>query len=73
MFLIHDDDLKRVDGLGDDTVSRCLISSYSVAFSSDGRQSLEVLQPDVLMDLLRRSNINVHAVQCGKLSTFTQH
>ena len=73
MFLIHDDDLKRVDGLGGDTVSGCLINSYHIAFSFRGRQSIEILQPDVLMDLLQRSNINVHAVQCGKLSTFTQY
>ena len=30
MFLIHDDDLKSIDGLGDGTVSQYLISSYSV-------------------------------------------
>lgn len=33
MFLIHDDGLKRIDGLGDGTVSRYLVSSYSVVIS----------------------------------------
>ena len=33
MILIHDDDLGRIDGIGDGTVSRQLISSY-VSFSS---------------------------------------
>jgi hypothetical protein len=28
MILIHDDDLARIDGIGDGTVSRQLISSY---------------------------------------------
>ena len=30
MFLIHDDDLNRIDGIGDGTVSVYSISSYSV-------------------------------------------
>ncbi|KAF8477776.1 thioredoxin-like protein [Russula ochroleuca] len=45
MFLIHDDDLKRIDGIGNGT-------------------SPEALQPDVMMDLLRRPNIEIHTVPC---------
>jgi hypothetical protein len=30
MLLIHDDDLKKIDGIGDGTVSEYLIGSYSL-------------------------------------------
>lgn len=33
MFLIHDDDLKRIDGIGDGAVSEYLISSYNILIS----------------------------------------
>lgn len=66
MFLIHDDDLRMIDGLGDGTVSRYLTSGCSFLIP---RQSLEALQPDVVMDLLRRSNIEIHS---GEFPAFTE-
>ena len=67
MFLIHDDDLKRIDRIGDGTVSGYLISS--IVFSSHGRQPLKALQLHLVMDILRRSNTEIHTVQFGELPT----
>jgi hypothetical protein len=65
MFLIHDDDLKRIDRIGDGTVSGYSISS--IVFSSLGRQSLEALQLHLVMDILRRSDAEILTVQFGEL------
>jgi hypothetical protein len=66
MLLIHDADLLRVDGFGLGTVSEYLVSS--IVFSSYGRQSLEALQLHLVMDLFRRSNMEIHhTAQFGEL------
>ena len=65
MVLAHDDDLAMIDGLGHDTVSRLLNSSYVVP-SRFSWQSLESLEPDVMMDLLRKSNIEIHKDSSGE-------
>jgi hypothetical protein len=66
MVLAHDDDLATIDGLGHDTVSRLfeLQSYFPLMFIW---QSLETLEPDVMMDILRKSNIEIHKVLCGEL------
>jgi hypothetical protein len=63
MVLVHDDDLGTIDGLGHDSCEWLLNSSYIVPSCW---QSLETLEPDVMMDLLRRSNIEIHKVLCGE-------
>ncbi|KAH9959639.1 caspase domain-containing protein [Russula dissimulans] len=45
MVLVHDNDLQKITGIGDNT-------------------SLETLQPDVMVDLLRRSDLEIHNVSC---------
>ena len=69
MVLGHDDDLVTINGLGPDTVSGLLDSSYIAPLC---QQSLETLEPDVMMDLLRRSNIEIDKVLCGKLETLIE-
>ena len=69
MVLVHDDDLRRIDGIGEGTVSGNLISS-SLLFSYC--QPLESLEPEVVMDHFRRSNIEVHTVRCGESSILTE-
>ena len=69
MVLAHDDDLVMIDGLGRDTVSRLLNFSYTIPSCW---QSLETLEPDVMMDLLRRSNLEIDKVLCGELPTLIQ-
>ena len=69
MVLAHDDDLVTIVGLGSDTVSGGLNRSR---ISPSYWQSLETLEPDVMMDLLRRSNIEIHKVLCGELPTLTE-
>jgi hypothetical protein len=69
MVLAHDDDLKRIDGLGHDAVSGLLNSSHIVP---SYWQSLETLEPDVMTALLRRSNIEIHKVVCGELPTLIE-
>ena len=60
MMLAHDDDLVSIDGLG---VGGLLNSSYIVRSRC---QSLETLEPDVMIELLRRSNIEIDKVLCGE-------
>ena len=67
MVLAHDDDLVKIDGLGHGTVSELLNGSY---IAPSCWQSLEALEPDVMMDLLERSNIEINKVLCGELRTF---
>jgi hypothetical protein len=64
MVLAHDDDLVTIDGLGHESVSGLL--NGSDILPSCG-QSLENLEPEVMMDLIRRSNIEIHKVLCGEL------
>ena len=64
--LVHDDDLGRIGGLGDNSVSGILNSNH---ISPSCWQSIENLEPDVMTKLLRRSNIKINKVWCGKLST----
>jgi len=66
MVLVHDDDLGTIGGLGHDSVSGLLNSNHIVPSCW---QSIETLEPDVMMDLLRRSNIKINKVWCGELST----
>jgi hypothetical protein len=69
MVLTHDDDLVKIDGLGHDSVSGFWMA---VTLSSSCRQSLETLEPDVMMDLLRRSNMEIHKVPCCKSPTLIE-
>ena len=62
-MLVHDDDLVSIDGLGLGTVGGLLNSSYIVRSHC---QSLESLEPDVMIELLRKSNIEIDKVLCGK-------
>ena len=66
MVITHDHDLVMIDELGLDTVSELLNNSCIVLSC---RQSLETLEPDTVMDLLRRSNIKIHKVFYGELPT----
>jgi hypothetical protein len=70
MVLAHDDDLMMIDGLGHDTVSELSNSRRVVPSCS---QSLETLKPEVMMDLLRRSNIAIQKDLCGELPTSINH
>jgi len=70
MVLVHDDDLRRIDGIGEGTVSGNLISRSLLFFSCC--QTLESLEPEVVMDHFRRSNIEVHMVRCGESSVLTK-
>jgi hypothetical protein len=64
--LVHDDDLGTICGFGDDSVRRFLDSNHIVPSCW---QSIETLEPDMMADLLRRSNIKIYKVSCGELST----
>jgi hypothetical protein len=64
IVLAHDDDLVTIDGLGHDSVSGLLNSGY---IDRSFWQSLESLEPEVMMDLLRKSKIDVDEVFCGEL------
>ena len=74
MILVHDHDLERIGEMGVGTVSRHLVlqsvSNYIVPIS----QSLETFQPDSMMmiDLLGRSDIDIHKVDCGEHLTWTE-
>ena len=63
--LVHDDDLRTIAGLGHDSVSGLLDNDRIVPSC---RQSIETLEPDVMTDLLRRSNIKIKKVWCGELN-----
>ena len=69
MVLAHDEDLMTIDGLGHDTVSGLLSSSHIFPSCC---QPLETLEPDAMMDLFRRSNIEIHKVSCGELPIFME-
>jgi hypothetical protein len=66
MVLVHDNDLGTIGGLGLDSVSRLLNNNKIVPSCW---QSIDTLEPDVMTDLLRRSNIKINNVWCGELST----
>ena len=68
MVLAHDDDLVIVGGLDHDAVSGLFELRLSFIVPSC-RQPLESLEPEVMMDLLRRSNIEIDKVWCGELPT----
>ena len=70
MVLAHDDDLVKIDGLGHDSVS--VFFCVAVTLSSLCRQPLETLEPNVMMDLLRRSNIEIYKVPCGEPPTLKE-
>ena len=70
MVLVHDDDLRRIDGIGEGAVSGNLIFS-SLLFSCC--QPLGSLEPEVVMDHFRRSNIEVHMVRYGESSLSTNY
>ena len=63
MVIIHDNDLERIDGIGKGTVSGYLISS-SLFLSC--YQLPESHQSEVMMDLIRMSNIEIYTAFCGK-------
>ena len=66
MVLVHDDDLGSIGGLGLDSVSG-LFNSNRIAPSC--WQSIETLEPDVMTNLLRRSNIHINKFRCGEFLT----
>ena len=63
-ILVHDDDLLMIDGIGNGTVSGLLNSGGIV---SCRWQSLVTLEPDVMMNLLGKSNLKIHEFWCGRL------
>ena len=69
MVVAHDDDLATIDGLGHDSVGDLLNTDH---FVPSCWQSLETLEPDVMMDLLRKSNIEIDKVSCGELLTLIE-
>lgn len=64
IVLAHDDDLVTINGLGHNSVSGLLNSVY---IGPSFWQSLESLEPEVMMDLLRKSNIDIDKVLFGEL------
>jgi hypothetical protein len=68
MVLTHDDDLVTINGLCYDAVSGLLNSIY---FDRSFWQ-LESFEPEVMMDLLRRSNVEIDKVLCGELSNLIE-
>lgn len=64
IVLAHDDDLVTINGLGHNSVSGLLNSVY---IGRSFWQSLESLEPEVMMDLLRKSNIDIDKVLFGEL------
>lgn len=66
MVLVHDHDLGAIDGLGHDSVSGFLNSNHIIPSCW---QSIESLEPDVMTDLIRRSNIKINKASFGELST----
>jgi hypothetical protein len=74
MFLVHDDDLVEIDGLGDgrDAVSGLLIGGRTIFIvMSLYWQLLETHGSEVMMDHLRNCNIKIHNVSYGELPTLT--
>ena len=71
MMLVHDNDLMTINGFGDGNVSKFLNSSYIGFFLCP--QLPETLESDAMMDLLQKSNIEIHKVLFGELieSRFT--
>lgn len=69
MVIVHDDDLVTIDGLGHDAVSEPLNTGCIVLLLE---QSVETLEPDVIMDLFQRSDIEIDKVLCGELSVSTE-
>ena len=69
MVLLHDDDLLEVVRLGRGTVSGRLITGCIVSLCW---QSLDTLQPEVMMDLLRKFNIEIDKFSCGKPPALTE-
>ena len=67
MMLAHDNNLVAINEIGDSTVSGLLNCSCTVL--NILVKLLETLKPDVMMDLLQRSNIQIHQVLCGELPT----
>ena len=64
MVLVHDDDLAMIDELRHAIVSRHLIENLRVVLSLCW-QSSESLESDAMMDLLRRSSIEIRKDLCG--------
>ena len=64
IVLAHDDDLLTVDGLGHDSVSGRFNSVY---IGRSFWQSLESLESEVMINLLRKSNIDIDKVLYGEL------
>ena len=69
MVLVHDDDLITIDELNYDDVSEYMIG---VKLPFLYQQSPETLEPDAMMDLLRKSNIGVHKISYGEIPILTQ-
>ena len=67
IVLVHDDDLGTIGGLGHDSISGLLNTSNHIVPLC--WQSIETLDPDVMTDLLQRSNIKINKARLGELST----
>ena len=66
MVIIHDNDLERIDGIGKGTVSGNLNSS-SLFLLCHQLPVPESLQSEVMVDLIRMSNIEIYTACCGEL------
>ena len=70
MAIVHDDDLARLDLLGDNEVSRSLGRMvHRLIFSRP--QSLKALQPEIVLNLLRRSELAIHEVMFDSGESFS--
>jgi len=69
MVLLHDDDLLEVVRFGRGTVSERLIPGCIVSLCW---QSLDTLQPEVVMDLLHKFKIEIDTFSCSKPPTLTE-
>ena len=73
MAIVHDDDLARLDLLGDDAVSRKLrpYDAPTVLMFSRRPQSLEALRPEIVLNCLRSSKLKIHEVVFNPSDSFT--
>lgn len=70
MVLVHDDDLVTIDGLSHGAVSGHLIGSC-IVLPKLCWQSPETLESDMMIELFRRSNMEIHKVPYGELLRLT--
>ena len=66
MILVHDDDMARLHGIHNSTVSRSSIQ-YAIAFMFSYFQPLDGLQSDVVLSHIRSLKPTVHSARIGEL------